>query len=73
MNKEKRRVSIIIENLDDTHNVLIALDNLFKTIIEYYIDKENLNSLAQFILTCSVYFGGLLTTLGYNDNKFEGK
>lgn len=72
--KEKRSITITIGDLDDLKDVSIALENLFKTILEYYIDKDDeLKSFEWFILSCSVYFGKLLTLMGYDDKDFEEK
>jgi hypothetical protein len=69
MSKETRRVSIVIEDLGDINKVLVALENLFKTLIDYYIEKEDLTLLASFVLACSSYFGHLLMILGYNEEN----
>lgn len=70
----KKRINITIEDLDNLKNVSIALENLFKTILEYYIDKnDELKSFEWFILSCSVYFGKLLTLMGYDNEDFKEK
>jgi len=67
---EKRKISIIIDDLDDIQKVLVALDNLFRSLLEYYIDTD-LSKLSLFVISCGVYFGKLLTLLGYKEGDFK--
>jgi hypothetical protein len=68
----KEKITITIDDLDNLKSVSIVLENLFKTILEYYIDKDDeLKSFEWFILSCSVYFGKLLTLMGYDEKDFK--
>jgi hypothetical protein len=67
MSEEKREITIKITDLNDVNKVLHALESLFKTLIDYYTEKEELKSLSYFILACSIYFGNLLTILGFDE------
>lgn len=67
--KEKRKISITIDDLDDVKKVLIGLDNLFRSLLVYYIDND-LNKLSLLVFSCSVYFGKLLRLLGYREEDF---
>jgi len=70
----KEKITITIEDLDDLKTVAIALENLFKIILEYYIDKDDeLLSFEWFILSCSIYFGKLLALMGYDEKDSGGK
>jgi hypothetical protein len=68
--KEKRKVSITIDDLDDTKIVFEAIDNLFRTLICHYIDTD-FDKLNLFVVSMSVYFGKLLGLLGYREEEFE--
>jgi hypothetical protein len=72
MPKEKRAINIHIEDLDDLDKLWVALDNLFRQILEYYIDTD-FEKLVKFVLSCSVYFGKLLNILGYSEKDFSNE
>jgi hypothetical protein len=57
------KIQITIEDLDDIQKVLIALDNLFRTLLNHYIDTE-WNKLSLVVVSCSVYFGRLHQLIG---------
>jgi len=67
--KEKRAINITISNLDDLNSVLNALDNLFKSLLLYYVDKGEDKNIEILVLSASVYFGTLLKGLGYDENN----
>jgi len=68
--KEKRKVSITIDDLDDTKIVFEAIDNLFHTLICHYIDTD-FDKLNLFVVSMSVYFGKLLGLLGYREEELK--
>jgi hypothetical protein len=68
--KEKEKVTITIENLDNIEDVLKSLELLFAKLIGYYSDKD-LHNLNILVLSCSVYFGKILRMLGYNEEDFK--
>jgi len=41
----KKSISITITDIDDLESVLSVLENLFKTLLLYYGDKEDLTGL----------------------------
>lgn len=65
----KRKLIIAIDDLDDLKNVLTALDNLFRTLICYYLDND-IDKLNTLVMTCSIYFGKILGLLGYKSEDF---
>jgi hypothetical protein len=67
---EKRKVSIIIEDLDNISSVAKSLELLFEKLIYYYAEKD-VNKLTTLILSCSIYFGQLLTIIGYKPEDIE--
>lgn len=69
---EKEKITITIENLDDMHSVLRSLELLFQKIVLYYSDKD-INKLVAFVVSCSVWFGKMLTILGYDEDDFKGQ
>jgi len=71
--KEKRAINITISNLDDFNSVLNALDNLFKSLLLYYVDKGEDKNIEILVLSASVYFGTLMRGLGYDENNFKGE
>jgi len=69
---EKRKINIQIEDLDDVNKVLIAIDNLLRTILEYYIDTD-WHKLQIIVMSCSAYFGNILRQLGYKEEDFKNE
>lgn len=69
---EKKSITITITDLDDLDKVWVALDNLFRTIIIYYIDND-FDKLNRLVLSVSVYFGKMLKLLGYTGEDFEDR
>lgn len=67
----KEKVTIIIEDLDNFHNVTVALDNLFKRIFTHYVSRNDMNTAIKFVMTCSIYFGAILNELGYNGEDLK--
>jgi hypothetical protein len=69
---EKRAINIQITDLDDRVKVFLALEKLFKTILDYYLTKQT-DDLEIFILSASYYFGTLLKWIGYNESDFKNE
>ena len=72
MPKEKRSITITISDVDNVHATLVSLDNLFRTLLEHYIDKEDdFISLDIMTLACANYFGEVLKLIGFSEKDFE--
>jgi len=53
MSNEKRKIIIEISDLDNMQVVLKALDNLFKIIITYYLEKDDICSFNKLVFSVS--------------------
>jgi len=67
----KDSINIIIEDLDNLPSVLKSIELLFSKLIMYYGEKD-LHKLNTLVLSISVYFGKLLTLLGYDEEDLKG-
>ena len=68
--KEKERINITIEDLDNLPSVLRSLELLFQKLIYYYADRD-LKTLNTLVISISVYFGKILRMLGYTEDDFK--
>jgi hypothetical protein len=66
----KEKIKITLEDLDDIKKVLKSVQLLFQLLIDYYV-KTNIKNLKTLIYGCGVYFGKLLTVLGYDETNME--
>lgn len=73
MKKSNKQISITITDITDFDKVLISLENLFKTLITYYIETNNMEALTALVLGVSIYFGSILRTLGIDEKYLGGK
>jgi hypothetical protein len=66
----KEKLIITIKDLDDLQGVLKSIELLFQKLITYYADKDT-EKFITLILSVSVWFGQILTMLGYTEDDFK--
>ena len=73
MDNEKKSISITISNIDDMQVVFKAFDNLFRKLLLYYAEKEDMESIELFVLSIAQYFGEIMKKIGYNEEDFKNE
>ena len=71
MPKEKRSITITISDLDDEKKVLEALSKFFTSIFMYYLQEGKLVLFTNVVMSCAVYFGGVMKEAGINPEDYQ--